>query len=434
MADTTPSSPLINSSSLEQRPSVSFQSNFSWTFTGNVIYLIAQWIALGCIVKLGTPIQVGQFTLGLSIASPIIFLMNLGLRQAMITDARHDFLFTDYFWLRIYTTVIGVLLICGIALLGKFSAETTQVIMLSGIFRATEAVSEILHGLFQQQERMDIAARSVMARGILSAACLCILMAFTRNIVWGTAGFIMGSLLVLVNDFRNTCIFCSPCNSILHQFPDVTIVRVLSITTLPLGMTFLITALNASVPRYFIQYYQGEATLGIFAALTYLMITGRIVVSASGSVISPRLADYYARRDLPQFKRLMVQLIALAVVVGSAGVLLALVAGKPILRLIYQPEYAAYNDLLIGLCCVNILILVDLFLCFGLTAVRFFKIQPISNLISLILTALVCVLLIPQYGLTGGLWGLFIGAFSGVLIDGAALWFAIQHESSLLAN
>src|SRR5687767_8033419 len=66
----------------------SLRRNFSWTLAGNVIYAACQWGILVVLAKLLAPESVGQFVLGVAVASPVFFLANLQLGSIQATDAK----------------------------------------------------------------------------------------------------------------------------------------------------------------------------------------------------------------------------------------------------------------------------------------------------------------------------------------------------------
>src|SRR5206468_4035323 len=102
----------------------------------------------------------------------------------------------------------------------------------------------------------------------------------------------------------------------------------------PLGLVMLLIALDTALPRYFLERASGMSTLGIFAALSHLMVSGGMVVGAMGQVVSPRLADLGAAGNWTAFHRLLTRILLIAGAVGVAGALVAAVAGRPILLLL----------------------------------------------------------------------------------------------------
>src|SRR4029077_9799987 len=75
-------------------------SNFAWILAGNVMSAACQWGAIVAMAKLGSSFMVGQFALGLAIATPVLMFTNLHLRAVQATDARRLCSFAEYLRLR----------------------------------------------------------------------------------------------------------------------------------------------------------------------------------------------------------------------------------------------------------------------------------------------------------------------------------------------
>src|SRR5690606_10077213 len=95
-------------------------------------------------------------------------------------------------------------------------------------------------------------------------------------------------------------------------------VRALARQAAPLGLVILLTSLNSNVPRYVIEAVHGEFSLGIFAALAYLIVAGTTVVTAVGQAVSPRLSRMYALGQVDQFRRFISSLIVAGLMLGFA--------------------------------------------------------------------------------------------------------------------
>ena len=60
---------------------LSLRSNFAWVLAGNLVYAACQWGMIVALAKLGSSYMVGQFSLGLAIATPVLMFTNLHLRR-----------------------------------------------------------------------------------------------------------------------------------------------------------------------------------------------------------------------------------------------------------------------------------------------------------------------------------------------------------------
>lgn len=281
---------------------LALRQNFAWTFVGNGVYAVSQWGMLVLLAKLGSPEMVGQFTLGLAITAPVVMLTNLQLRVVQSTDASEQYCFGHYLGLRLLATGFALAAIAAIALGSGYRGETAWVVLLLGLAKAIEALSDICHGLLQQKEQLDRLSQSLMIKGSLSLILLGVGVTTTGSLIVGSLGLIAAWLLVLIA-YDLPC-----CRQVLRAYPSLGKLRPrwqwsalwpLLGTSLPLGLVMMLISLNTNLPRYFIEQQLGERELGIFSALAYLMIVGTMVVNALGNSASPRLARHYLEGDRP---------------------------------------------------------------------------------------------------------------------------------------
>lgn len=403
--------------------SLSLQANFSWTFVGNVVYAGSQWGMLVVLAKFGSPEMVGQFVLALAITAPVVIFSNLRLRAVQATDARHEYVFADYFGLRLVTTAIALLVIVGIVLILEYRRETALIILVVGMAKAFESISDVFHGLLQQHERMDRIAKSKMIKGPLSLVALGAGVYFTGSVFWGAVSLAVTWVLILIGyDIRSGALILKsiPLRSgaapdeghqgaILRPRWDMSTLTKLTWLALPLGIVAMLVSLKSNIPRYFIEQYLGERELGIFAALAYLMVIGNTVVLALGQAASPRLAKYYAAGNGPAFRTLLLRLVGIGALLGGAGVLAASVAGQEILTLLYGSEYTRH-DLFLWVMIAAAISYVASFLGYGVTAARYFRAQLPFFALVVGASALVCLWSIPNDGLRGAAMALIIAS------------------------
>jgi len=274
-------------------PVRSLKLNCSWMLAGNLIYSASQWGILTVLAKLGSPEMVGKFAMGIAVSAPIIMFSNLQLRQVQATDARGKYLFTDYLGLRLFATTIAWLVIIGVACIGRYGVELGLVIIAVGLAKALESLSDVYFGLFQQHERMDLVARSIIMKGIVSVICVGVVIYVTRSVLWGVLAMAGAyALRLFLFDMGNARQVLASINPALgksrFQKPSTNVPILLEIAKLavPLGVCTLLLSLNVNIPRYFIEHFGGVRQLGYFAATSYIMVVGSTIASALGQSIS----------------------------------------------------------------------------------------------------------------------------------------------------
>ena len=96
--------------------------------------------------------------------------------------------FTDYLTLRLVTTLLALLIMAGLVLVGGYAPDLAAVLLVVGLAKAFEALSDIFYGLLQHHEQMDRIAISMMIKGALSLLALAGGVYLTGSLVWGVVG------------------------------------------------------------------------------------------------------------------------------------------------------------------------------------------------------------------------------------------------------
>jgi O-antigen/teichoic acid export membrane protein len=409
---------------------LSLRDNFSWTFLGNLVYVICQWGMLSVLARLVSPEAVGQFALGLAIATPVFLLMNMQLRQLQATDARREYLFATYVHVRLATSMLGYLVIVGIVLWSGYDSATAAVILALGLARAVESLNDICYGLFQQHEQMNSVAHSMMARGVLALLALALVVLLTGSVFQGVLAlaFVWAGIL-LGHDVRQSRRLLRHEPRKQPRQPRHSSIARLIRTALPLGVVMLLGTLNTTIPRYFIDHYLGTAALGIFAAIAYLMVAGTTIIGAAGQAFAPRLAASYAAAQYTEFRRLSFWLIGGGALLGVAGVLVALVGGDVLLRLLYGAEYAR-RDVLVGMMLAAGFWYIASCCGFIATASRRIADQPVALGIVVAAVTLLCWWLVPLLGLRGAVLAMIGSSMTGALCYGLLIIPALRRTGA----
>jgi O-antigen/teichoic acid export membrane protein len=403
---------------------LSLRANFSWTFAGNVVYAACQWGTLVVLVKLGTPVLVGQYALGVAIAAPVIMLAQLQLRSVIASDVRGDYRFGDYLAFRLVSTALAVFVVLAIPLALRSGPVLTPLIFLVGLSLAVEAISDVFYARLQLIERMDRIAKSQMVRGPLGLAAMGLGVYLTGRVSWGVAAMVVARLAVLVGyDVRPRTQSLEPAaedpQQARKQFEHVkttlrprwephTMAKILWLS-LPLGIVALLVSLNTYIPRYFIQWSLGARELGIYSAIGFLMSAGNLFAGALAQAVFVRLAKFHAERRNRDFVLLLLKMAGIGTVLGAGGILVAWIAGPQLLRIIYRPEYAEQSKVLVWFMVVAWVGYLGQFLGYAMTSARYFVHQiPLFVVVALAITA-GSYWLVPRMGLTGGVLANLIG-------------------------
>jgi len=355
--------------------------------------------------------MVGQFALGFAVANPVILLSQLQLRPLQATDASHrEYRPGDYLALRLVTTLLALAVIAALAVGSGYRRETALVVILAGVAKGFESISDVLYGHLQQHEKMATIARSMMLRGVLSVGVTTVAVWVTGSALWGAAALAGAWALTLAaHDV--------PSVKAVGRIPtglqwDWTAMRRLAKAALPLGVVTMLASLDTNIPRYVIAHDLGEAPLGVFAAVASLQAAGSVLVNALGQTAAPRLARYHVAGDRMLFRSFLAKLLLIALVPGVAIIVVALAAGDAVPRVVFGPAFAHERTVFVWLSLSMAIWLVTSILGYGATASRRIQLQPYVLAAVAATTLVVSAFAVPRYGILGAAVG---GTFSAAL-------------------
>jgi O-antigen/teichoic acid export membrane protein len=400
--------------------------NVFWTLAGYAAFMVCQWAMLVVVARLGTPENVGEFALGLTLSAPVILFANLGLRRFQVADASGRFRFADYFGLRILMAGVALAGIAAIAAGSGYGPGVAGAILAMGVAKAVESANDVVLGALQKGERMDLVARSMALRGVAGTAALALGMATTRSVALSI--LMMAAAWAAVSAFHDLPRAARVEPQGIRPRWSAPVLARLARLSLPLGIVTTIVSLMATVPSVLIERFLGAAELGVYSALACAWAASHRIASAMGEAASARLARHVAEGRRSSFVRVTAGLLALAAGVAAAGLAVAAFAGRPLLGFLYGPTYAARADLLTGFMLASVAGNLAIVLDYGMTALGRLKTQSAIQAAALGVFGALCVRLIPSHGLAGAVLALGIvsaiqGACASVVVAHALLTF-----------
>lgn len=374
----------------------SLKTKLALTLAGLGTYSLMQWLMLGLLAHLEGPFVVGQFGLGMAIAGPLATLSTLASRTLLQT---HHGLgsFKNLWHLRLITTAIFLAVMLCITLVRADPVELAVIIMLFGLYKAVECLSDLTYGIAQRAGRDHIMSTSFFLRGALGFLGFAGAFLLARNLALAlAASALVGFAVFWFHDWPRT----SPHHGPLSPWEPGAVWSAAR-DCAPLGLAVFINVFNIAIPRLVLEHYAGLEALGIFSALAYLITVGNIVVAAMGNTMLTPLARRWDERDYPGFAATIAKATAALAGLCLAGIAICWLAGPLLLALLYGPDFAGYADLLVMVAIGGSILLVGNFLGYAMMATKTFALQLLLNILALASVLIASALLIPAHGALG---------------------------------
>lgn len=389
-------------------PAASLRHIAFWSLAGNVTYALCQWCLLVVIARAGTTHQVGLFALALAFTAPVMLCANLQLRSLLATDAKQEYRIGHYLAVRLVTVVLALSAIATLAF-SLNGGEARWAIIAMAVAKAIEALSEIVYGLLQRQERMRAIATSLAIKGVAGLAGMWLALLATGDVAIGILAMAAAwAIALLAYDLPQASRLVT-LGELRPVWERSLLLRLLRAAG-PMGLVALLLSLNANLPCFFIDGHLGTAELGRFAALSYLLAAGNLVIMALGNALSPRLADQYAAGRRNEYRALLGRMLLLCLAVGVAAVAASAIIGRFVLALVYGNSYGDFADVLVLLTIGVAITWVASVLGFAVTAARQLTIQLPIVAVSTLACLFANAWLVPTHGLIGAAWSSIIMA------------------------
>jgi O-antigen/teichoic acid export membrane protein len=315
-----------------------------WAGVGSAVYAACQYGMLMAMARLGSPTQVGQFALAQALATPVIVISQMQLRQLQVTDVAGQQTYGQYLGARLVASVVAVALIMTIALVSQYRGEMLAVIGLVAVAKALESVSDIAHGALQRAERMDLIARALILKGVASLAAFVALLALTGRLLPSVAAMAcMWGLVLLVYDMPLSRRVTG--GTSWRVAVDWDVLRTLARTALPLSFASGLLALSANVPRYVLEATRGSEAVGLFAVAAVPLAILAVAHTAVHQATLPRAATHFHHREWGDVRRIATQVAVLQMAGGALLTVLLFFAGEPVMRGLFGAEYVVVAPL-----------------------------------------------------------------------------------------
>lgn len=398
----------------------------SWSLTGQVGYYGLQWMNMIILARLSGPEAVGLYTLGLALANPIMAVSSLMLRLVYVTDQMNRWSFSDYNAVRFVALPIGFVAIAIAALALDYHDLALVVILLAASWKMAETLSDINYAIPNKHGDMRSIAFSMIMRAALSSLTLGVVLKVTGRLDASLLAFsLTWWLCYLFYDRR----FEKNAEPKQGDATRLSLVRF----ALPMALSAAVIYLTFSIPRIILDQFEDTATLGVFAAISHLLLVGTMAVNSLGAVVVPRLSRYFINQETRNYYKEIGLSTALAAIAALGFMGVAFVAGDLLIRIIYGASIGSQSDLIIIMSVASLPIYVGSILGFVPPALQAYRFHLAVNIITVAGTTIAAFAFIPVYGVEGAVYAMMV---QGVLqlLNGLILFRKPKTNSPIGQN
>ena len=316
-----------------------FKKNFIWNILGTGFNAFNSLFFLVIVTRINGVNDAGIFTIAYSTAC-ILYMLGVYVgRIYQVTETDKTINDKDYIVNRIITTITMLVLVGLFALIRGYNLFKTIVFILLTLFKGLEAFSDVIYGILQKNEKLEIVGKSYFIKSLLSVVSFIVIDYFTKNMIITIVSInIINILIMILYDFNYAKHYIN-FNEIIHK---TSVMKIFKAGFYTFAIAFLgIYLINA--PKYAIDTYLPNDIQTIFGII---VMPATVVGLVAQFLIHPylnQILDIYEKRDIRRLNVIKRKLIFSILGFGLISSILAYFLGPEVLGLIYGIDLSLYR-------------------------------------------------------------------------------------------
>lgn len=322
---------------------LSIKANMIWNSVGSLTYLGCQWLMTVLIVRLssGSFDDAGLLSLAMSVVGIFGTFANYKMGTYQISDIKHENNLGEYFGFRCITLVLAFAA-CMVYAYLTCPPYALVTIALFFVYKAVGLLIDILHGLDQQNRRMDYIGKSFILQGIALLGGFVGAYVLTHNLNIAIAAMTVLALVVFF-------LYDVPKASQFEKLEiRISVSKALFFfkTSLPAVLASIAASALFTIPKQYLYFAFGDASLGIYssvAAPALIIQMGAMYLYGPLLDIFPKL---YFGGDRKGFRSLLFRTVIGIAGVGAVFAVVLEFIGAWALELLFGESITSYVYLL----------------------------------------------------------------------------------------
>lgn len=298
---------------------LSLSQNMLWNSVGSMVYLACQWLITVAVVRLSSDYDAaGTLALAMAVSNVFYPIGMYKVRTFQVSDVKEAYTPGQYVAHRFFTLGISAVVMVVYAV-ATCSPVSLPAVFLYGVYTFGLIFVDVLHGVDQQKNRMDIIGKSFIARGVLSLGSFSAVLWLTSSLEAALLAMVVSTFCVIfLFDLRRTHAIEPRIKPDFSWGP----VKSLLTTCFPAVVALFFCSAVPAIPRQVLEALYGTEALGVYASIASPVL---IIQMGAQYIYAPLLgvfAEDFESKDARSFLLLIGKVtagIAAVVVVGIAG-------------------------------------------------------------------------------------------------------------------
>ncbi|MXQ72994.1 hypothetical protein GSF08_03470 [Clostridiaceae bacterium DONG20-135] len=314
---------------------------YFWNITGSFLNALLSVMLLLFVNRILGVKNGDIFSVGFAIAQLMLTVGTYQVRLYQATDIRSKYTFNVYFWFRLFTLFMMIVVSLIYIFLRNYDSYTYFIILSLCIFRAGDAFSDVYQGLYQQKDRLDLSGKSIAFKVMASMTTFVLSMIFFKNLLVSCLTLMMTEwIMVYLYDIRTYRTFKKKYEiEEIKKVPPYKEMKELFLICTPLFLNVFLINDIFNTPKFQIDTYISNGTMTAGSQTYYSIIfmiafVMNLIVFVFRPILT-QLSSLFYHRQLKEILK-KISMILLVIIASTLACMIgAYFIGIPVLSILY---------------------------------------------------------------------------------------------------
>lgn len=328
---------------------------FIWNVLGSASTAAISVLLLMVVSRLLSQEQADLYSFAYALGTMLVVIGLFQVRNFQSTDIERRYSFATYWHSRLWTCGLMLVVALAYTFLTKADSSRSSIILIMCFYRMTDALSDLYQGFFQQEERLDLAGKSLVYRNAIVFVVFSVILLMTKSLfvaLWAIV--LVSSLAVYYFDVRPAKQLRMGLN--LTEKTNWSASLSLLSASFPLFLNGFLLIYIQNQPKYVLEhlFLAGQIGPGLQTAFNILFMPA-FVMNLMMLFFRPMITEMAIARTEKQaavFKKIQIKLFTYLGMSSLVILVLAALLGLPVLEWLYglplQGTWPAFMCLMLG--------------------------------------------------------------------------------------
>ena len=318
------------------------KSGAIWNLVASVLCAFQSVILLVVMTHTVGLIPAGIYTMGNTDNNLFLSIGKYGVRPFQVSDVDREYKFREYRMARIISTILMAVVSTGyvlyVAIKNNYSSNKLWIIIWMCIYKLPDSFEDVYYGDYQKNERLDVAAKPLALRMIITITLWAILLVITKDLLISVVISTIVTIVIMVWFILLTKEFVTE-----REKPDSSRVLKLLWVTLPLAVAAFLTLYISAAPKNSIDAHLDDKLQAIYGFIAMPVFVVQLLAQAVFNPVLYKISCLWNDGDIGKYVRESLKQVACVFIITLFCMIGAWLLGIPVLSIMYHTELSSYR-------------------------------------------------------------------------------------------